>query len=169
MKRSRLGIVCLIALLGLPSRAHAWTIDGSSEDDMWQVVDGPRGGSVAALALSPNYAADGTVFAGLRAAGIYRTTDWGQSWECLSGDPWAIVDLAISPAYANDGTIFTTHGTETVGFDILRSTDGGDSWWIVTLAWSALPDPPRLSISPNFASDGTLYVLGGAQTYLSTD
>jgi hypothetical protein len=169
MKRYRLGILCLIVLLGLPSGARVWAVDGSFEPDPWQAMEGPRGGSVAALALSPNFAVDRTVFAGLRAAGVCRSTDGGESWQCSPGDPWAVVDVALSPAYAVDGTVFATRAAEAVGYEVLRSTDEGASWSINTPAWSAPPDPPRLSISPNFASDGTLYVLGGAQTYLSTD
>lgn len=172
MKRYLPGILCLIALVALPSARNGWADgekSGFPQDDMWQRMDGPTGGSVSSLAMSPNYAVDHTVFAGLRADGVYRTRDWGGSWERLCSDPWIVVDLAISPAYADDRTVFATQGFGAIGYDAFRSTDEGDTWSIVTPSWSTLPDPPRLSISPNFENDGTLYVLGGAQTYLSTD
>jgi len=172
MKRYLLGIVCLIALLGLPPGRNGWADSGPSgspQEDMWQAVDGPRGDSVTSLAMSPNYALDHTVFAGLRADGVYRTINWGQSWERLNADPWSVIDLAISPAYADDMTVFATQGVWTVSYNVFRSTDEGESWWEVTPAWGDLPDPPLLSISPNYGNDETLYVLGGAQTYLSTD
>ena len=47
----------------------------------WQLLDGPRGGSVAALAMSPDYANDRAVFAGLRGHGVYRSTDGGETWQ----------------------------------------------------------------------------------------
>lgn len=172
MKRSLLSTLCLILLMGSLPGEYAWAEGGQSgspQDDFWQSLDGPNGGSVTSLAMSPNYALDHTVFAGLRADGVYRTMDWGGSWQRLCADPWVVIDLAISPAYADDTTLFASQGTSTTSYNVFRSTDEGDSWQDVSPTWSDLPAPPRLSISPDFWNDGTLYVLGGAQTYLSTD
>jgi photosystem II stability/assembly factor-like uncharacterized protein len=134
----------------------------------WQPVSGPYGGSVAALALSPNYAVDHTVYAGLRGQGVYRTVDGGDSWRVVGPGNWVVVDLALSPDPA-DPTLFATAGLWTSGYSVYRSPDGGDSWEDITPAWSALPHPPALAVSPHFATDETLYLLGGLQTYRSTD
>jgi hypothetical protein len=60
MKRNILFSLILLASLGLlphrPIRAEA---------EPWSPLPGPYGGSVATLALSPDYATDHTLFAGL--------------------------------------------------------------------------------------------------------
>jgi photosystem II stability/assembly factor-like uncharacterized protein len=135
----------------------------------WQPLSGPQGGSVAALALSPNYSIDHTVFAGLRGQGVYRTSDGGDSWQRVGPSGWVVVGLAISPDYGVDGTLFAATGLPTTGFHIYRSTDEGDSWQEVTPVWSSPPNTPRLAVSPDYGADRTVCVLGGLQTYVSTD
>jgi photosystem II stability/assembly factor-like uncharacterized protein len=140
-----------------------------ADDPTWQRLPGPQGGSVAALALSPNYPVDHTVFAGLRGQGVYRTFDGGDSWQRVGPTGWVVVALAISPDYGADGTIFAAAGLPTTGFRIYRSTDEGDSWQEVTPVWSSPPNTPRLVVSPDYGVDRTVCVLGGLQTYISTD
>ena len=135
----------------------------------WQPVAGPYGGSVAALAISPHYATDHTFFAGLRGHGVYRTDDSSNSWRRASPPDWVVVALAISPDYATDEILFAATGLPTTGFHVYRSTDEGNSWQEVTPAWSSPPNAPVLAVSPDFATDRTLYVLGGLDTYVSTD
>jgi photosystem II stability/assembly factor-like uncharacterized protein len=163
MKRTLL-LLSVVILFG-PAAAQSRTAGA----EPWQPVSGPYGGSVAVLALSPNYAVDHTVYAGLRSQGVYRTVDGGASWQRASPGGWVIVALAISPAYASDQTLFATYGLWTTGYKVLRSYDEGNTWQDATPAWSGLPDPPRLSISPNFALDRTVYVVGGSQTFVSAD
>lgn len=139
-----------------------------AQAEPWLPASGPYGGSVAALALSPDYAADHTVYAGLRGQGVYRTVNGGDSWHSVGPGDWVVVDLAVSPDPA-DRTLFAAAGLWTSGYSVYRSPDEGGSWEDVTPAWSSLPDPPRLAVSPHFAADGTIYVLGGLQTYRSTD
>ena len=160
----------LFLILGLVLFYGPVTGDSSLADGpAWQPAPGPRGGSVAALALSPNYSADHTVFAGLRGHGVYRTDDGGDTWRQVGPAGWVVVALAISPDYASDGTVFATSGLATTGFHVYRSTDEGDSWQEVTPAWASPPNAPGLAISPDLAADRTVYVLGGLDTYVSTD
>jgi photosystem II stability/assembly factor-like uncharacterized protein len=164
MKRTLFLILGVAILLGLSASPTS-----QAGAEAWQPVPGPLGGSVAALALSPDYAADRTLFAGFRARGIYRTTNGGIFWQLSSPGDWVVTSLALSPAYADDQTLFASHGLWTSGYDVHRSTDGGDSWQEVSPAWSSLPNPPGLAISPDYAADETLYVLGGSRTYHSTN
>ncbi len=164
MKRNPVLALLLFVSLGLVIGPGS-----RAEGDAWQPVSGPYGGSVSALALSPDYPADHTVFAGLRGQGVYRTINGGQSWQQVSPDGWVVVDLSISPAYADDGTIFASHGLWTSGYHVHRSSDEGISWQEVTPAWTGQPSPPHLAISPDLASDKTVYVVGGYQTFVSTD
>lgn len=90
---------------------------------------------VNAIAFSPNYSSDGTLFAGLwqegRGGGVFRSTDRGSSWRAVNtgiqADPLRGPDvqaLAVSPNYAMDHTVYAGSG----GFGMFRSTDSGDHW-----------------------------------------
>ena len=164
--RSRMRLaVGLVLLAGLVLPAP-----GRVQEGAWEPVSGPYGGSVAAVVMSPAYPTDHTVFAGLRGQGVYRTGDRGTSWQHVGPDGWRnVVALAISPAYAEDQTLLATSGLWTSGYSVHRSTDEGLSWQEVTPAWTGLPNPPGLAISPDFGQDQTVYVTGGYQTFVSTD
>ncbi|HTP10204.1 MAG TPA: hypothetical protein VMP08_18250 [Anaerolineae bacterium] len=155
--------VLCVASIGLPS--------SSAASQAWQLFDGPRGGSVAVLAMSPDYDNDHTIFAGLRNRGVYRSIDVGQTWQLVGLSDQVIVDLAISPHYAADRTLFAAVGLAPAGFNIYRSTDGGVTWQLPFVTPYAYGFKPLigLSISPDFASDHTLYALNGAETYKSSD
>jgi photosystem II stability/assembly factor-like uncharacterized protein len=164
MKRNiSLVAVVLVSLCLMPNQASR------ASAEPWEPLPGPYGGSVAALALSPGYATDHTVFAGLRGPGVYRTVNGGNSWQGVSPSGWVVVDLAISPDYAADLTLFASEGLSTSGTFIQRSTDEGETWQDVTPTWTGQPEPPHLAISPDYATDQTLYVVAGAQTFVSTD
>ncbi len=137
----------------------------------WQPIASLSGVSVTALALSPNYDVDHTVFAGLRGQGVYRTMDSGDTWQSSGLPDQVIIDLAISPAYATDHTIFAAVGLPNTGFNVYHSNDGSTTWQSPYVT----PDPnnfqsiTQLSISPNFANDHMLYVIGTSATYKSDD
>jgi photosystem II stability/assembly factor-like uncharacterized protein len=121
------------------------------------------------VAVSPNFAQDSTALAatdylsikiGLRA--LLKTTDGGVTWSPLPGLPgtsemWAVV---FSPAYSQDQTIFVA------GYGgLYKSTNQGATW---TVAFSQRL--ANMAVSPNFASDNTLFVITAASTvYESTD
>lgn len=162
----------LIAASGHPVNRFAQAVmsDRSqpAEITTWQRVTGPYGGSVTALALSPDYLADHTTYAGLRGRGVYRTVNSGDSWQPVSPDGWSVVALAISPNYATDHTLFVVEGLWTTGYRIHRSRDEGNTWQQLSSP-ASYQHATGLVISPNFVSDHTLYLLGSTQTYRSTD
>jgi photosystem II stability/assembly factor-like uncharacterized protein len=132
---------------------------------------------VSALALSPQYAADGTVLAATVEDGVFRSGDRGSKWESwnfglLDLDVYA---LALSPAFGGplgtsapeaggDETAFV--GTET---GIFRSTNGGRAWRETPFDTDLAP-VLCLALSPDYADDGCLYA-GTAENglYRSTD
>lgn len=145
-----------------------------SEGQSWQLVGrGLPNRLVKAFAISPNYASDRTLLAGLSAqgrnGGLYRSTDGGDTWQPTTR---GLTDLEInqivfSPTFVQDRTVFLTtpyHG-------LFRSTDGGDTW--TALANRYTDDPigdqvSDLAISPTFAQDKRIII--SARTLLrSTD
>ena len=175
-KRSRVLIWMMFILAGLliSSSRHGPLGVPVAQTDTWQPVDGPLGGSVAAVVVSPTYVTDQTAFAAVRAYGVYRTIDAGRSWERVTPEEersgWVIWDLVISPNYAVDQTLFVVTDIWTYGGNVYRSTDGGNTWQPPNNHPEGMqPGTRRLVISPDFANDGLIYVLTGRGILRSTD
>jgi photosystem II stability/assembly factor-like uncharacterized protein len=103
-----------------------------------------------AVAISPAFAQDGTLFAAGR-TGVFRSTDRGQTWrQMLVGEA---LTIAVSPAFADDQTVFVGTGQD----GVLRSENAGLSW---SGANSGLLDLAALAVafSPRFAEDKTAFV-----------
>jgi photosystem II stability/assembly factor-like uncharacterized protein len=109
--------------------------------------------TVSALAFSPNFEKDETVFAGTMEDGVFISQNGGERWVAWNFGllDLNVMSLAISPAFQEDETIFT--GTET---GIFRSTNGGRAWREVDLPFG-YEAVLSLAISTGFATDGTLY------------
>jgi photosystem II stability/assembly factor-like uncharacterized protein len=108
---------------------------------------------VSALAISPNFIQDGTLFAGTLEDGVFRSSDRGWQWAAWN---FGLMDLstlclAISPNFASDEMLFV--GTQS---GIFRSTNGGRAWREVDLpvGYQAVLS---LAFSPDFFKDTTLF------------
>ena len=133
---------------------------GAPQGVAWQIATLPTPPPlVSALALSPRYAADGTVLAATVEDGVFRSGDRGNKWGSwnfglLDLDVYA---LALSPAFGGppkaggDETVFV--GTET---GVFRSTNGGRAWRETTFEIDRAP-VLCLALSPGYAGDGCLY------------
>ena len=114
---------------------------------------------ITGLAISPNYADDGTLFASTLDDGVFRSlnrgVDWG-AWNFGLFD-WHILSVAISPNFAEDKNIYL--GTES---GIFRSRNGGMGWQELDFKIEHAP-VLSLGISPNFKEDGTL--LAGTEAF----
>jgi len=125
----------------------------------WQQV-GPPGGCIISLASCGSY-----VFAGSAFSGLFRSTDYGQTWmqtnfiyQCVSAVTVATSNLGDTTVIAGTST---TGGTPTNG--LWRSTDKGSTWamtlsgppgfTIFALAFSA----PYIYASANSSGNG-LYI-----------
>ncbi len=103
--------------LALPALLAASAVAG---DGVW-TSGGPDGGEVIALAVDP--ATAGTVFAGSRLNGAFRSADGGASWSPASaGLEPRLGDLAV----AADGTLWAIAASGLPG--VFRSVDSGVSW-----------------------------------------
>jgi photosystem II stability/assembly factor-like uncharacterized protein len=108
---------------------------------------------VSALAVSPNFANDKTLFAGTMEDGVFRSTDQGSEWVFWNFglyDP-NILCLVVSPDYPADHNLFA--GTEN---GVFRSQNGAHSWKETGFSPDLGP-VLSLAISPDFTRDGTLF------------
>jgi len=81
--------------------------------------------AITALAISSNFAEDGSVFAGSMEDGFFVSTDRGLHWRSWN---FGLLDLnilcaAVDPDFKNNEIVFV--GTEN---GLFRSTNGGKSW-----------------------------------------
>jgi hypothetical protein len=91
----------------------------------WQRHSSWAFGPISALAFSPNFAADGALFAATT-DGIYRSLDGGQSWQSAS---FGLLDgevlcLACAPDFATSEVVWA--GSATGG--VYRSRNAGRAW-----------------------------------------
>lgn len=125
---------------------------------------------ISALALSPDYRVDGTLFFTTPTYGVFKSVDRGASWELnetgvglVAQSDFHFYDLKMSSDYSSDGTIFLA------SFEgMFRSTDFGSSW--VELETR----PPSLimsvAMSSAFAQDGLMLVSTyGGGIYITED
>jgi photosystem II stability/assembly factor-like uncharacterized protein len=137
-----------------------------AQDGVW-TSNGPYGGFIPALAVSPNYATDHTVYAGANDGRVYKTMDGGANWTAVStgiNTSELILALAISPNYSTDNTVFA--GVNSRG--VYKTTDDGENWTEV-LSSSSARDTRSLAISPNYATDQTIFAGTVAGVFKSTD
>ncbi|MBI4879316.1 MAG: hypothetical protein HY812_06605 [Planctomycetes bacterium] len=102
---------------------------------------------VAALAFSPAFAADATVFAATKYAGVWRSTDGGVSWAPAGVGLSSVKThaVSVSPAFAVDHTVLAA--TET---GLFRSQDGGATWAAV-LSGTSGKSPTTVTFAPDDA------------------
>ncbi|MHB1389821.1 MAG: WD40/YVTN/BNR-like repeat-containing protein [Thermoleophilia bacterium] len=135
----------------------------------WSAVNtGLTSTYVISLALSPNFASDHTLFAGTAGGGVFKSTDAGASWSAVnSGLPasTSVGSLALSPNFAADHTLFAGTG---YGGSVFKSTDAGASWSAANTGLTAT-DVSSLALSPNFAADHTLFAGTDGGVFKSTD
>jgi photosystem II stability/assembly factor-like uncharacterized protein len=95
---------------------------------------------IEAIAVSPDYEHDRTVLVSTRELGLLRSTDGGSTFQAVGAElldsNHLVADFSnptsapiqFSPTFATDRTIFAYAQA-----DLVRSTDGGDSWEVLTL------------------------------------
>src|SRR6185369_1175571 len=129
---------------------------------------GPLGGGIRAMARSPQFSTDHTIFAGTAYDGFFISTDRGVNWtQNNSGlTNKYILSIAVSPEFATDRTIFV--GTDAGG--AYRSRDGGATWQRIATNIGSSSRTVSVAVSPLFASDRTLFLsIGSGGAYKSTD
>jgi photosystem II stability/assembly factor-like uncharacterized protein len=89
------------------------------------LTPGYSGPSISALAISPDFSSDHTLFTSVRGQGIYRSSDAGANWvQIFARDA---VDIGISPSFKEDRTLFLSTYSG-VPHLIVMSRDSGVTW-----------------------------------------
>ena len=147
---------------------------------VWSEVSTLSPNIIVGLGLSPDYQNDSTLAITTYLGGAYISHDRGATWSSINNglekDNWLkrnvkkmlnryhvarLFGISFSPNYGRDRTIFSPAWRH-----LLKSTDRGQQWQKIPLSNQSEPlnRPTKYSmvISPNFASDGTIY-LGSMQ------
>jgi uncharacterized repeat protein (TIGR01451 family) len=158
-----------LIVFAVGSGAQVWrSMDGG--DTWFRAAAGlPDWAEMNRIFASPAFATDGTLYATGATAGdclFVRSTD--------GGDTWAEVDIpqvdvarqvVFSPQYAADGTLwisYTRTGLEGPFNGVVRSTDYGDTWQVVSAGLDTdLYDSYvlGLAVSPDYPDDPALYAV----------
>jgi hypothetical protein len=147
------------------------TVTATVED-----FDPPQAALTAgAIAFSPGFADDGTIYLLSGYAGLFRSTDRGQTWQRVDRrlplPPPFVTDFYLAVASADEAYVLLDAGEtdDRLGRPVrtlYRTLDGGRSW-------EALQDPPTLGWVSAFAltqdGDGQVVLhLGGSQGGVSS-
>ena len=138
-------IATVMFFVGLAPQLSA-DVNAESNENEWVPTNGPYGGDVNTLYATP----EGVLFAGTGSAGIFRSTDLGNSWTpANTGLPDFSGDGLYAAVYAQKGdTLYAGSG------GLYASTDGGDTWHHVPMFQK------RVSVSG--------VVIIGARIYIGT-
>jgi len=135
------------------------TTDGGRNWEALTSSDYPGGG----LAFSPAFPADPTVFATGQHGKVLRSTDLGETWEPVGAPPTGTYSLgawhvALPPAYPADGTRFAG------GSGFWRLPPGAEIWQLAATELLTDTRITSLAISPNYATDQTLFATAAQST-----
>ena len=124
-------------------------------------------GGVVAVALSPNYAQDGTILINPVAyhydGGIFKSTDRGLTWQpsrkgLVWGSDGATQQIIFSLDFAHDHTVFCA---STI-WGLYKSTDAGEHWAFIDQSLKTIHQfaGPIFVLSPRYPQDQILWVNG---------
>lgn len=120
--------------------------------ERWQLLGGPTGGTIMALALSPNFAQDGLCWAATR-VGLFRSSDRGRTWTRVGGPGFQpMTAVVVSPGYEQDRTLLA--GTQSGPY---VSRDGGETWLAGRFQVGPTAALSALALSPAFPRDGIAF------------
>ncbi|HEY6784233.1 MAG TPA: glycosyl hydrolase, partial [Gemmatimonadales bacterium] len=126
----------ILLLVAVASAAAAQT-PGSPDGMRWREIGPTRAGRARALAGVPSQ--PNVFYAGFDDGGVWRSTDYGSTWQPLfDQEPTgAIGAIAVSPS--NPGVIYVGSGAGIIrpdlaqGNGVYKSTDAGKTWTHVGL------------------------------------
>ncbi|RLD40828.1 MAG: hypothetical protein DRI86_14555 [Bacteroidetes bacterium] len=130
-------------------------------------------GRVNCIAFHPTD--NNTYWVGAPAGGLWKTTDNGSSWTCLtdSNDVLGVSSIIIPSDYATSNTIYIGTGDRDAwdnrSIGVLKSTDGGTTWNTTGISYSlsASKMVNKMIIDPN--NNNTIIAATSNGVYKTTD
>ncbi len=119
------------------SRAANWTAIGPAN---WTNQSGwnPGNGRINCVEEDPNNPS--VMYVGAASGGLWKSTNSGQSWICLTDNLPVLGVSAILVDPSNSNTLYLGtgdgDGSDTYSVGVLKSTDGGQTWNSTGLNWS---------------------------------
>jgi photosystem II stability/assembly factor-like uncharacterized protein len=135
---SRSPIVFAAALLIMAVDAPAQSLGDAARTLDFRMVGPTRGGRVTAVA--GHAAKPGTYFLGATGGGVWKTTDYGQSWRVVSDGAFESPSIgSIDVADSDPDIVYVGTGSDgirsnvIIGRGVYRSTDAGETWTFLGL------------------------------------
>lgn len=104
----------------------------------YRCIGPTRGGRVTAVAGIPS--APGTFYMGATGGGVWKTTDFGQSWKNVSDGTFQTGSIgAIAVSLSHPDTVYVGTGSDGIrsnvitGRGVYKTTDGGKTWTFIGL------------------------------------
>jgi photosystem II stability/assembly factor-like uncharacterized protein len=111
---------------------------------------------IEAIALSPGFQQDGSLFVAGKDVGVFSSVDGGHSWRDTNFPAREVglsrMHLAVSPNFVSDRTLYAATGSL-----LYRSTDAGQSWHVMPVKSGNLFPINDMAVSP--VHDGTYTVM----------
>lgn len=138
----------------------------------WQRIDPPRTPDgqrlrLFVLATSPDFGADGTIYAGTRTGVLLRSVARGDqgTWEIVGALPERVRSIAVAGDDGRGRTILVGSAEHAY-----RSADGGRTWQQADADIVAEPEVGvQVAMSPRFADDGTALATSSDGLFVSHD
>ena len=117
---------------------YSFALEGQSINDIkslkWRLIGPFRGGRVVAVSGVENQ--PNTYYFGAAAGGVWKTTNGGSSWKCVSdGQPFGTASIgAIAVAESDPNVVYAgtgeydIRGDVSIGDGVYKSTDAGKTW-----------------------------------------
>jgi len=157
------------------------TCDGSN-GSVWEPIGNnnvlrnniAQRGHVSAIYCDPNNT--DFMLAGANASGIWKSTDGGTTWRCVTDEeryPGLGIGGFIAPPQTA-GVLYATTGVTTygrgIGFGVIKSVDGGETWTILPDLNAATGDAvSAIAYDKAATSNPTIYVTAGKEVFSTTD
>ena len=138
------------------------TDGGQSWQSVFNSAEAEDAAEISAIAFSPDFANDQTVYVWLQYGGLLRSTDGGLSWERVLSEQYQgyfVQSMAVSPT---DGRVFMG---ALDGHLLVRPGNGGE--WLDLI--DNIPDARAWNSVLRFAADGALYLGTDKGVYRSDD